>query len=168
MFEKILVCLDGSDLAEQILPYVMEQALRFGSKVELLRVVTMPSTGIPAAAAGAGAGTPPDYTAAGTGSYTAELMREQVEREENEAKTYLDHVTKQLHEKGLDVDWVIGQGTPGEAIVKYAHESEVGFIAITTHGHSGLKRAIFGSVADYVLRESGLPMLVIKPEEVES
>ena len=44
MFEKILVCLDGSKLAEQILPYATEQAKRFNSKVVLFQAFTIPST----------------------------------------------------------------------------------------------------------------------------
>jgi len=50
MFERIIVCLDGSELAEQILPYVVEQARRFNSALGLLRVVSEPvllTPGIP-------------------------------------------------------------------------------------------------------------------------
>jgi len=39
------------------------------------------------------------------------------------------------------------------------------WIAIATHGRRGLERGVFGSVADYVLRESGLPMVVVRPQE---
>ena len=52
MFERILVCLDGSELAEQILPYATEQALQFNSKLTLLQVVPMPSSVYMASATG--------------------------------------------------------------------------------------------------------------------
>ena len=52
----------------------------------------------------------------------------------------------------------------GEAILSYAGRNNVDLIATATHGRSGLRRGIFGSVADYVLRESGLPMLVLRPQ----
>jgi len=47
--------------------------------------------------------------------------------------------------------------------LSYAEGNNINLIAIATHGRSGLRRGVFGSVADYVLRESGLPMLVIRP-----
>jgi nucleotide-binding universal stress UspA family protein len=53
----------------------------------------------------------------------------------------------------------------GEAIVDYAEGHEIDLIAIATHGRSGLGRLVFGSVADFVLREAGLPILVVKPKK---
>jgi nucleotide-binding universal stress UspA family protein len=53
----------------------------------------------------------------------------------------------------------------GEAIVSYADENSISLIAIATHGRSGLGRLVFGRVADFVLREAGLPILVIKPKK---
>ena len=49
MFEKVVVCLDGSELAEQILPYVTEEAMHFGSKVVLLQVISLPIIPMPIA-----------------------------------------------------------------------------------------------------------------------
>lgn len=151
MFEKILVCLDGSSRAEQILPYATEQALHFGSKVVLFQVIITSST-VAASLSGVEPVPPPP-----------ELMLEQIREEESEAKSYLEREAQPLRGKGLNVECVIVQGTPGQAIVSYADESGVDLIAIATHGRSGLGRLVFGSVADFVLRESGLPILVIKP-----
>jgi nucleotide-binding universal stress UspA family protein len=155
MFEKILVCLDGSKLAEQILPYATEQAARFNSKVVLLQAFTIPSTVAAAEAQAAPTATP-------------DLMQEEAHRLEAEARAYLEEVAIPLREKGLDVGCVTLQGTAGEVIVGYAQNEPVDLIALATHGHSGLGRVIFGSVADHVLRESGLPILVIKPQEMET
>ncbi len=155
MFEKVLVCLDGSRLAEQILPYAIEQSLRFNSKVVLLQVFTIPGT-VAAAEAQAAPTVTPD------------LMQEEVQRLGAEAKTYLEEVATPLREKGLDVTCVALQGAAGEVIVSYAQKESVDLIALATHGHSGLGRVIFGSVADHVLRESGLPILLIKPQEMET
>jgi len=155
MFEKILVCLDGSEIAEQILPYATEESLRFHSQVVLLHVVPEPvivTPGIPGAA-GAPVETPG--------------MLEQMQKEQKEASIYLEGVAIRLLEKGLTVEPAIMQGAAGEAIVNYANENDIGLIAIATHGRSSLGRAVFGSVADYVLRNSGLPILVIRPQEAE-
>lgn len=155
MFKKILVCLDGSKLAEQILPYAKEQALSFNSKVVLLHV-TPESLIMPPGVPGA-----PGYP------IQTKAMVEKMEQEMVESREYLNGVASSLREQGLDAESVILEGSPGEVIVEYAHENKINLIAIATHGRSGLRRSILGSVADYVLRESGLPILVIRPKETE-
>ena len=155
MFEKILVCLDGSKLAEQILPYATEQAICFNSKVVLLQAFTIPST---VAAAEAQAAP----------TIATDLMQEEVKILGAKAKAYLEEVGTSLREKGLDATSIAIQGTAGDVIVSYAQIESVDLIAMATHGHSGLGRAIFGSVADHVLRESGLPILVIRPQEIKT
>lgn len=156
MFERILVCLDGSELAEQILPYAKEQAKRFNSKLILFQAISSTSSVTMMGA--------PEYGASPY-IYTAQIAAEENKQAENEAGDYLERVTELLQASNLDVDSVIVRGTTGEAIVNYAEKSSVDLIVLATHGRSGLGRVIFGSVADYILRESGLPILVIKPKE---
>ena len=55
-------------------------------------------------------------------------------------------------------------GSPGPTIISYANESNIDLIAIASHGHSGLRNILLGSVAEYVVRESGLPILMIRPK----
>jgi nucleotide-binding universal stress UspA family protein len=155
MFSKILVCLDGSKLAEQILPYATEQAKRFNSKIVLLQVFSISNT-IAAVSAGS--------TAAPVAS--EELIRDEVQRQESEALKYLEGVAAKLREAGLDVTAVARQGIPGEIIVDYAHQENIDLITLATHDHSGLGRIVLGSVADNVLRQSGLPILLIKPQNL--
>jgi len=152
MFKKILVSLDGSKLAEQILPYAETQAQQFGSTVVLLQVITVSSAAI------AGVGPVPS---------SGEIIAEQFNIAEQEAETYLKSIAKSLEAKGIKVEAVTLQGAQlGEGIVDYANKNGIDLIAIATHGRSGLGRAVFGSVADYVLRHSGIPILVIKPKNV--
>ncbi|MFO7772625.1 MAG: universal stress protein [Dehalococcoidia bacterium] len=155
MFQRILVCLDGSELAEQILPYAMEAALGFQSKLVLLQVIPEPvaySPGIP------GAESAPVQT--GT-------MVEETKQALDGAKDYLEELATPLRKKSIEVETVAILGRAGEAILNYAGRNDVNLITIATHGHGGLRRAIFGSVADYVLRGSHLPVLVIRPQESE-
>jgi nucleotide-binding universal stress UspA family protein len=72
-----------------------------------------------------------------------------------------------IRESGQDVACVVLNGVAGDVIISYAQNEPVDLIALSTHGRSGLGRIVFGSVADQVLRESGLPILVIKPQETE-
>ena len=152
MFERIIVCLDGSELAEQILPYAAEQARRFNSALGLLRVVSEPvliTPGIPGVAGGA---------------VVTTRMGKQAEREQLEADNYLKAVSERLLAKyQLQVECITLIGPPGQTIVDYASNNQINLIAIATHGRTGPGRAIFGSVADYVLRHSRLPILLIRP-----
>jgi nucleotide-binding universal stress UspA family protein len=153
MIEKILVCLDGSGLAEQILPYATEAALGFQGKLVFLQVIPEPvaySPGIP------GAGPVPIQTA---------TMIEETKRALNRAEDYLEKLAAPLRKRSIQVETVAIPGRAGEAILNYAGRNNVNLITIATHGHGGLRRAVFGSVADYVLRESHLPVLVIRPQE---
>ena len=147
MHEKILVCLDGSHLSEQILPYALEQAKRFGSKVVLLRVVA----------------DVPIYTSPGDPQVVVEEL-DRIPRARREAKTYLDSKAQSFRESGLQVECVVLEGHPAEAIVRYAEGNGVDLIALATHGTGGLGRALLGSVADHVLRHSAVPVLCVKPK----
>jgi nucleotide-binding universal stress UspA family protein len=153
MFERILVCLDGSKLAEQILPYAVVEAVRFEGKLVLFQAVPEPvaySPGIP--------GTEP-------GAIQTDTMLEEARKALNEARDYLEGLAAPLRKKDISVEVVTVLGRAGEAIVTYAHDNKIKLITIATHGRSGVRRGVFGSVADYVLRESRLPMLVIRPQE---
>ncbi|MDY7079589.1 MAG: universal stress protein [Chloroflexota bacterium] len=151
LFNTILACLDGSSLAEQILPYVTEMALLSNSKVVLLEVVSLSSDVTP--------------TVPGVDPITLPSMSglDQLQEEEKEAKDYLEGIAQPLQRRGVKVEGVVRQGMPGDVIVAYAEEIKADIIAIATHGRSGLGRLFFGSVAEHVLKESGLPILMIKP-----
>ena len=150
MFKRILVCLDGSALSEQIIPYVTETALRFNSNVTLLEV-TNPPTAVVEPLLGYYHATPLD----------------KLQRDENEATTYLDRIAARLRKKGIEVTCVTIFGSPGESIVTYADKHRMSLIALCTHGHKGLGRLVFGSVAEFVLRHSKIPILVKKPLETK-
>lgn len=152
MFEKILVCLDGSGAAEQILSHVVDEAIYFHSDVVLLRVVSLPDRTIPVGVPG-GPGIP--VRTKGTIQHTT--------AEESEATDYLEHIAEPLRKKGLDAELVVLPGGAGETIISYAQENSFKLIALATHGHGGLRRLAFGSTADFVLNHSPLPVLMVRP-----
>ena len=89
--------------------------------------------------------------------------------EEEEAKAYLESVATSLRARGLGVETVVlHRIAADEAILDYADGNDVDVIAMTTHGLSGLARAVLGSVADSVVRKSGLPVLVINPPDTDT
>ncbi len=152
MFKKILVCLDGSNLAEQILPYVIEQARRFRSELVLFRVVSVSS---PVSLAIPGMPGLPMETRAG---------EKHLAEEEKESETYLKSLAEKLQtEKKLKVSYDKVYGAAGPSIVEYSGKSGIELIAIATHGRSGPGRVILGSVADHIIRHASIPILLVRP-----
>ena len=151
-FNKILVCLDGSRFAEQIMPHVLEAALAIKSKIILLQVLSIPGV------------LTPDIPGFSGVPVRSSSMLEQLRKDENKAKDYLKHVAQPLRKQGLRVKCVTLEGPPDSTITSYANENNVDLIAIATHGHSGLRHVLFGSVAEAVVRESRVPILMIRPK----
>ena len=150
MFKRILVCLDGSALAEEILPYAAEVARLSGSKMVLLEVTK-----------------PPSIVIEPTTGYSHSTSPAELERSEEEASTYLEDTAQQLKDQGLKVEYHTIPGSAGKTIISYAEENRIDLIALGTHGRSGLARLAFGSFTDYVLRHSSLPLLVMRPQHSE-
>lgn len=152
MYKKIVVCLDGSELAEAILPYALEQARSFNSELVLFMAVSEPSLislampGMP--------GVPID----------TRRMEKQFIEDEREGESYLKSLADKLQEENkLIVNYDTAQGSAGQAIVEYCGKQMIELIAIATHGRSGPGRVVLGSVADYVIRHSSVPILLIRP-----
>lgn len=139
MFQKILVCLDGSELAEHVLPHVSGMVARGPTKVVLLKVLPETIGGV-----------------TGVAQKTPWSMQQRAEE-------YLKGLAAPLEAAGVEVTCVTMLGKAEEVIIRYARENQVDLIAMATHGRGGLQNTLFGSVAQHVLRESGLPMLLIRP-----
>ena len=153
MSNRIVACLDGSSMAEEILPYVTEEALAHHSKVVLLRVVSLPEITIPIGVPGE----------PGIPISTDGAMR-RTSKEEREADDYLKRIAELMGKKGLDVQYVVLPGTAGETIINYATENDCKLIALATHGHGGVRRMVLGSTADFILHHSSVPMLIVRPK----
>ncbi len=153
MFEKVLVCLDGSVLAEQILPYIAGDSKKF-KKVILLRVIAPPGLVIPISV--------PGET---VGKIQTKSMLEHAEKEIEETPDYLETKAQPLRKMGLKVECVVLEGIPTTSIINYAHDNNISLIAIATHGHSGLRHITMGSTAEYILKHAGLPVLMVTPQK---
>ena len=151
MLEKVLVCLDGSTPAERILPYITRETAAQHGKMILLTVIDLPETVLPINIPGS-----PALTVSTPGAVKRTFT------EENTANDYLKGQEKSLEAQGLDVDYIVISGSPGETIVSYAQENECTLIAIATHGHGGFRRFALGSTADYVVHHSSIPVLTVR------
>ncbi len=134
---KILVPLDGSECAERILPRVEKLASRMNSGISLLRVALA-------------------HTFPGVDPTEAELA---VVRE---AEAYLEGIRKQLEAKGFDVDTHVRYGDDAEEILAHTVHEDIDIIAMSTHGRSGVKRFLLGSVAEKIVRHATKPVCLVR------
>jgi nucleotide-binding universal stress UspA family protein len=151
MYERILVALDGSELAERILPHVEALGRALGSTLIVLRATTPPEKII--AQLNAGAMLP------AAGLINPEPI---IEAEQEEADSYLAKIAEGLRGSGLTVQTERPNGPAAAAILRRADELNVNLIAMTSHGRTGLGRLVFGSVAGEVLHGSTRPLLVVQ------
>ncbi len=147
MYKRALVPLDGSVVAETIIPLILEIAGPLDMEVVLLRVVQP---------------TPPVVI---EGSRHIEL--EDVEARRLDAQEYLTALAVELGAKGVRVDTRVRRGLPAEEIVAGAGEAGADLIAMSTHGRSGLGRLLFGSVAEAVLRHCDIPVFLMRATEAQ-
>jgi nucleotide-binding universal stress UspA family protein len=148
MYGKILVALDGSELAEEILPHVEILVRDTNAVIYLLRVPVFSdvSTRLPSSL---------------TGHEAIPLLQEK-EDALREALEYVNRVKARLSATGLVVESAVKEGNPSDAITEFAREKGVDLIAMTTHGRTGLSRMLFGSVAERVLRATNKPVLLLR------
>ncbi|HEY76131.1 MAG TPA: universal stress protein [Thermoflexia bacterium] len=153
MYRKVVVLLDGSELAEQVLPHVTEIVRGRDSEVHLLSVAPLAAPPIAVAV--------DIYPIYATAEFLAaqEAERQRIERE---LKEYLAQVADRLRPVASKVHTVIRFGQPAEEILAYAEEIGADLIAMCTHGRSGLSRWVYGSVADKVLRGAKCPVLLVR------
>ena len=135
MYKKILVPLDGSELAEKSLGEAKGLAKLTGGRIDLLRVawvLTVPGTD------------PTDKEVEVVG----------------QAQAYLDQVAQGLGAEGFEVATHVRYGHPAAEIIDAAREADL--VVMSTHGRSGLDRWALGSVAEKVLRHCGRPILLVR------
>jgi len=145
-WQRMIVPLDGSPLAERVIPNAAELARPLGLEVVLMRVF----------------GVPTPVFAEDYGPYVEELWTQL----EDEAQKYLTEKKQQLLAHGLtNVVTIVTAGFPAEKIIDAARERKDALVAMSTHGRSGFNRFVMGSVTDRVVRHSGDPVLIIRAQE---
>lgn len=144
MFKRILVPLDGSNLAEQVLPYARFLAGRFEATLILFHVVEKGS---------------PDA-----------IHGQRHLREVSEAKAYLDQIAGQYASEKVtilqDVHEVQEVGV-AQTIKDHAEELQTDLVVLCAHGRGGLRDMFFGSIAQQVIRQGTIPVLFIRPDAVK-
>lgn len=141
--EKILVPLDGSELAERALQPALEIAAALGSEVHLLRVTTSGEMRIETDSA-------------------AEAFTDLESSEVIQAQQYLEEQIAALEYADVRHAVQVAKGTVAEAIIDYAAGQGIGLIVMSSHGRSGLQRWVYGSVAEKVLRSACCATMIVR------
>jgi nucleotide-binding universal stress UspA family protein len=145
MFTKILVPLDGSEIAAKVLPKVVELAKTFKAKVTLFHVC---------------------YSGVGAmiGETTPATIKGAAAHEQKFCDTFLAKTGGDLKNQGLDVDWVCQDGVPAREVISFAQDKGYDLIVLGTHG-GGEVAWYMGGVADKVASHATVPVLLFRTLE---
>jgi nucleotide-binding universal stress UspA family protein len=140
MLNRVLVPLDGSSLAECVLPHAVTLARAFGAHITLVRVVER---------------TPAIGMARAVDPLSWYIRK-------SEAEAYLEDVLNRFAEIELGVNSIVLEGRAAERIVEYTHDNDIDLIVISSHGRSGLSRWNINSVVQKVILRAYVPVLIVR------
>lgn len=144
-YQKIVVPLDGSGWSESAIPHAVDIARDNGAEIVLLHVFR-----------------PPAY------EFTDQLalagQSDQLDQARQQAKQYLMALRNQLREQGIKVhvQFIEGVGV-ANLICDYINNDGADLVVMSSHGRSGLRRFIFGSVAQQVMQGIDVPVMIVRP-----
>ena len=149
MFHRIVVPLDGSELAERALEQAKELAQLASVPMHLLRVVDLGR-----------------LTSGGTLGWglTPWALQRALEEEQRGASEYLDRMSLLLRNRGVETSTEVRHGNTSDEIVDVAGDGDL--VVMSTHGRSGVSRWYFGSVAEAVARHAPGPVMLIHSHPV--
>lgn len=148
MFERILIPTDSSEAVRPAVEAALNLAEIHNAALHVLYIVDQPTS-----VSGTGEGVP------GLDNLLNEL--------EEEGQEATGAVAEQAKERGIETTAAVRRGNPRGDILTYAEEQNIDLIVIGTHGRTGIKRALLGSVTEGVVRHSEIPVLTVHrdPEE---
>lgn len=140
MLEHILLPLDGSKLAECVLPHAVTLSKAFESKVTLLRVVYSDPSG--------------------DQQLNVNPMDWQMRK--SEAKSYLEAIQKRLDDVGIEAEIQILEGIPAQQIIEFSRNIDIQLVILSSHGSSGISEWNINSTAQKVLLRAFIPVMIIR------
>lgn len=157
MFDRILLPIDGSELSEAAVEHAAALGEKFEATVIVLQVIDSEAQIIAHTA-------PATIEPLPSGQITAQIAHEAVEGQRMKARENIDRVAGQLRDRGISIETSIVEGGPGDAICAAVEALDCDTVVMATHGRSGFKRAVLGSVADHVARNTpNASVLLIRP-----
>jgi len=161
MYTKILLPLDGSDLSHQAIPHAVAVATGIGAEVALLQVIDSVAHIISET-------TPATIEPVPSGELTVEIAESAVQAQRDAAQVNLDTAKALIAEGGIEstrISTEVVEGHASQAIEEAVERLACDLVIIASHGRSGIKRALLGSVADHVARNTpDAAVLLIRPQ----
>jgi nucleotide-binding universal stress UspA family protein len=166
MFRRVLVTLDGSSFSEAVLPEAVRLLRGTDAEVHLLTVAEAPrataarpegeplTVGVPA----------PGGVVRMRAAPTVETKAQAIGRITDELREFLIAQAVPLERVSIRYHTAVRFGGPAEEILRYAEKGNVDLIMMATHGHTGLARLVFGSVASRVVASGVRPVLLVRPD----
>jgi nucleotide-binding universal stress UspA family protein len=145
MYERILVPLDGSTLSEAVLPHAEGLACALNAEIVLLHVNISPAPVFD-----------PNESPLGPQPEEVKIIR-------IDAQNYLKTVCAKLEQDGLRATYLLRDGMVAETILEAAEVMQTDLIAMSTHGRTGMLRLLLGSVAEQVVHDSKIPVMLFRP-----
>ena len=148
MYKKIMVPMDGSELAECVLAHVQTMAEARGVQTVVFVRVVEPFSLTPVRGE--------------TGWFTEEEMEQVDTKSKATAESYLDKLVSGIDYGKVSVQKEILVGKAAESLAEYTKKNDIDLIIVATHGRSGVSRWVWGSVADRLLRSAHVPVLMVR------
>lgn len=148
MFDRILVPVDGSKAVRPAIEKTITLAAIHDAEIYALHIVDQPAP----------------VAGTGEGVLSLENLFEALEEDGKEATS---EIAARAQEQGIEATAEVRRGTPREDILPYAAENDIDLIVIGTHGRTGVKRAVLGSVTEAVVRHADIPVLTVCRESGE-
>jgi nucleotide-binding universal stress UspA family protein len=154
MYKRIVVPLDGSDLALTAVSQAKDLARLYGARLVVVRVTHLPRA-IASPVSMRGSGINPPFG----------VVVDEAEDTTNDDQAYIDGVVQGLSAEGFSTEGLVLSGIPATAIVSILEPGDL--LVMTSQGHTGLRRFIMGSVAADVVKRATVPVLVMKSPDHE-
>jgi nucleotide-binding universal stress UspA family protein len=169
MFKRVLVTLDGSSISEAVLPEAARLLRGTEAEVHLLTVAEVPrataahpegeplTVGVPA----------PGAVVRMEVASTLETKAQAISRVTDELREFLIAEAEPFDRVAIRYHTAVRFGYPAEEILGYAEKEKVDLVMMATHGHTGLARLVFGSVASRVVASGVCPVLLVRPDKLK-
>ncbi len=145
MFDPILVPLDGSLLAECVLPQAVAVSQAFNAKISLLHVL--------------------DKKEAGASAQLFDLLNWQINK--TEAKLYLERISERIQKSGLQAETIVLEGPVAESITEFAQSQDMKLVILSSHGHSGLRKWGISSVTHKIILSAPTSVFIVRAPHIK-
>lgn len=148
MFTRILIPTDGSEAVTPAVEAALNLATTYDATLHVLFIVDQPIA----------------VSGTGEGFTSLDDLLDELEEQGHYA---IEDITAEAHAQGVETETTVQRGNPYEDILSYASDNDIDLIVMGTHGRTGVKRALLGSVTERVVRHAKIPVLTVHrdPEE---